>query len=396
MTLVALCAIGAEKILGNEIKHLGYKLSGNAPGRVYFSGDEESLYRANLCLRTADRIFLLMAKYQSDDFDALFDGVYKISWQDYFKKNAKVTVDKVRSHKSKLSSEHAVQSMTQKAIYQKLSEKYKMNSMPESGSEAKVRVYIENNEAEILLDISGEPLHKRGYRTEGGTAPIRETVAAVLLQEMIWRRKTPLIDPFCGSGTIINEALLYAYNVAPGLGRHFALENLSIYNAEIEKKVRETEANAIRTDVEVRLSGSDIDKYAIEKSVQNAENACKIAESALFSVGRNEKILRPKFVRADFQEINTETVRFVCTQRTDESGLILCNPPYGERLGDEEKAIEIYKKMDILWKNFSGWDFGIITSHKDFQKNFNHYATSLKNLKAGNLDTILYVYRNRV
>ncbi|MCR5400099.1 MAG: class I SAM-dependent RNA methyltransferase [Treponema sp.] len=383
-TLVALCAIGAEKILGNEIKHLGYKLAGNAPGRVYFTGDDDSLYRSNLCLRTADRVFLQMAKYKAEDFDQLFDGVYSINWQDFFKKDSKITVDKVRCYKSKLNSEHAIQGIVQKAIYKKLGDKWKMHSLPETGAESTVRVYIDENTALILLDLSGLPLHKRGYRTDGGIAPLRETVAVVMLQEMMWRRKTPLHDPFCGSGTIAIEAALYAYNVAPGFGRRFALENLSIFSKTAAEKIRQKEAELIRTDVEVRITGSDIDPAAVERSRKNAEYACVTAGRALQSIGSDAKVIRPDFVQADFAEL--------CAPY--ESGLILCNPPYGERLGDEKEAEELYKRMSCLLTEFKGWEFGIITSHKKFQENFGKYATLLKDLKAGNLDTTLYLYKN--
>ena len=170
---VALCAIGAEKILGNELKSLGYKLSSNAPGRVSFSADDDALYRANLCLRTADRVYLEMAKYPANDFDELFDGCYAVNWQDFFKKDVRIVVDKVRTFKSKLSSEHSVQGMIQKAIYKKLGAAWRITTLPESGERIDIRVYIENNTASILLDTSGDALHKRGYRTEGGTAPIR-------------------------------------------------------------------------------------------------------------------------------------------------------------------------------------------------------------------------------
>ena len=383
-TLVALCAIGAEKILGNEIKHLGYKLAGNAPGRVFFTGDDDSLYRSNLCLRTADRVFLQMAKYPAEDFDQLFDGVYSINWQDFFKKDTKVTVDKVRCYKSKLNSEHAIQGIVQKAIYKKLGDKWHMSSLPETGSESTVRVYIDENTALILLDLSGLPLHKRGYRVDGGVAPLRETVAAVMLQEMMWRRKTPLHDPFCGSGTIAIEAALYAYNVAPGFGRRFALENLTIFNKKRADEIRAKEAELIRTDVEVRITGSDIDPAAIERSRKNAEYACVTAGRALQSIGSDSKVIRPDFIQADFAELSAPY----------ETGLILCNPPYGERLGDEAEAEALYKKMTCLWDEFKGWEFGVITSHKKFQESFGHYATLLKSLKAGNLDTTLYMYKN--
>lgn len=384
-TLVALCAVGAEKILGNEIKHLGYKLAGNAPGRVFFTGDDDSLYRANLCLRTADRVFLQMASYPAEDFDQLFDGVHSIDWQNYFKKDTKVTVDKVRCYKSKLNSEHAIQGIVQKAIYQKLGERWHMSSLPETGSESNVRVYLDENNALILLDLSGLPLHKRGYRVDGGIAPLRETVAAVLLQELMWRRKIPLHDPFCGSGTIPIEATLYAFNVAPGFGRRFAIENLPIYNARRAEEIRRNEASLIRTDVEVRITGSDIDSAAVERSRKNAEYACVMAGRALQSVGSDAKVPRPDFVQADFSELTAPYP----------TGLILCNPPYGERLGDEEEAEALYRKMKCLRDEFSGWNFGVITAHKKFQENFGAYASLLKDLKAGNLDTTLYIYRNR-
>ncbi len=383
-TLVALCAIGAEKILGNEIKHLGYKLAGNAPGRVFFTGDDDALYRSNLCLRTADRVFLQMAKYAAEDFDQLFDGVYGVDWHDFFKKDSKVTVDKVRCHKSKLNSEHAIQGIVQKAIYKKLGEKWKMSSLPETGDESVVRVYIDEDTALILLDLSGLPLHKRGYRVDGGMAPIRETVAAVMLHEMMWRRKTPLHDPFCGSGTIAIEAALYAYNVAPGFGRRFSVENLGIFNKRRAEEIRLKEAELIRTDVEVRITGSDIDPLAVERSRKNAEYACVTAGRALQSIGSDAKVLRPDFVQSDFADLHAPY----------ESGLILCNPPYGERLGDFAQAEALYRKMQVLWENFKNWEFGIITSHKKFQENFGHYATLLKDLKAGSLDTTLYLYKN--
>lgn len=383
-TLVALCPVGAEKILGNEIKHLGYRLAGNAPGRVFFEGDNDALFYANLCLRTADRVFLQMAKYHAEDFDQLFDGTYSVPWQDFFKKDSKIIIDKVRCYKSKLNSEHAIQSIIQKAIYQKLTERFRMSSMPETGTESTVRVYMDQNEALILLDLSGLPLHKRGYRVDGGIAPLRETVAAVLLQEMMWRRKTPLHDPFCGSGTIAIEAALYAYNVAPGFGRRFALESLPIYNEKRALEIRAKEAEKIRTDVEVRITGSDISQEAVDRAKKNAEYACVMAGRALQSIGSDAKIIRPDFIQADFVELSAPY----------ETGLLLCNPPYGERLGDEEEAAELYKKMDELWNSFKGWDIGVITSHKSFQENFGHYANRLKDIKAGNLDTTLYIYSN--
>ncbi len=384
-TLVALCAIGAEKILGNEIKHLGYKLAGNAPGRVSFFGDDDSLFKANLCLRTADRIFLQLASYDAFNFDELFDGAYKINWQDFLKKDSKIVVDKVRSNKSKLNSEHSIQTMVHKAIYSKLGDIWHMSSLPETGDQSDIRIYLDENKVLILLDLSGLPLHKRGYRVDGGTAPLRETTAAALLQQTLWRRKTPLHDPFCGSGTIAIEATLYAFNVAPGFGRRFALENLPIYNKESADRIRQEEAEKIRTDVEVRITGSDIDERAVERAKKNAEYACVMAGRALKSIGISTHIQRPDFIQADFKDLSAPY----------DEGLILCNPPYGERLGNEEEAAELYQQMDSLWQEFPNWDLGIITSNPDFQKNFNHQANSIKKIKAGNLDTSFYIYNRK-
>lgn len=381
-TLVALCAVGAEKILGNEIKHLGYKLAGNAPGRVLFEGDDDALFRANLCLRTADRVYLLMARYNALDFDQLFDGVYSVNWQDFFRKDTKVTVDKVRVYKSKLNSEHSIQGMVQKAIYKKLGDKWNMYSLPESGEKSDVRVYLDNNEVLVLLDLSGLPLHKRGYRTDGGVAPLRETTAAVLLQMMLWKRKTPLHDPFCGSGTIPIEASLYAFNVAPGLGRRFALENLAIFNAERAEEIKKDEISQIRTDVEVRITGTDIDPQSVDRARLNAEHACVMAGRALKSIGIDAHLWRPDFQVSDFKELRAPY----------NEGMIICNPPYGERLGDEAQAVELYSSMRSLFEDFKGWQIGVITAHKQFQENVGRYASTLKSIKSGHLDTTFYMY----
>ena len=384
-TLVALCAVGAEKILGNEIKHLGYKLISNAPGRVTFEGDDDALFRANLCLRTADRLYLQLAQYKAFGFDDLYDGAYAVNWQDFLKKDSRIVVDKVRVYKSKLNSQNSIQGMVHKAIYAKLGDVWHMQTLPETGEESDIRVYVDDNQVYLLLDLSGLPLHKRGYRTDGGVAPLRETTAAVLLQETMWRRKTPLHDPFCGSGTIAIEATLYAFNVAPGLGRRFALENLPIYNAARAEEIRAQEAANIRTDVEVRITGSDIDARAVERAKQNAEHACVMAGRALKSIGISKHIIRPDFVQADFADLSAPY----------DEGLLLCNPPYGERIGEKEDVAELYKNMASLRSDFKGWDIGVITSSDTFQNDFGHNANKIKNFKAGNLDTYFYIYSSR-
>ena len=381
-TLVALCAVGAEKILGNELKLLGYKLARNAPGRVTFVGDDDALFRTNLCLRTADRVYLQMAAFDAQDFDQLFDGVYAISWQDFLRKDSRVVVDKVRCYKSTLNSEHSIQGMVQKAIYTKLGDIWRMQTLPESGEEVDVRVYLDEDRAYVLLDLSGLPLHKRGYRTDGGIAPLRETTAAILLQLMLWRRKMPFHDPFCGSGTLPIEATLYAYNVAPGFGRRFALEQLPIFDSRRALEIKRSEAEKIRTDVEVRVTGTDIDPQAVERARLNAEHACVMAGRALNLIDKSDKVPRPDFAVAGFADITAPY----------EQGLIIANPPYGERLGDADQAQQLYRAMGALFDSFKGWQVGVITAHKKFQECIGRYATTLKSLKAGNLDTIFYMY----
>ena len=383
--LVALCAVGAEKVLGNEIKRLGGSLDAktpNRPGRVLFSGDDDMLFRANLCLRTADRVYICMGRFSARDFDSLFEGVYSVSWQDFFRKDSKVVVDKVRCHNSKLNSEHAVQSVVQKAIYKKLGDVWRILTLPESGERSDVRVYIDSDEVSLLLDLSGLPLHKRGYRTDGGLAPLRETTAAAMLQMMMWRRKVPLHDPFCGSGTLAIEAALYAFNVAPGFGRRFALENLPIFDSKRADEIRAEEASKIRTDVEVRITGTDIDPKAVQRAKSNAEHALVTAGRAIQSVGLSAHLPRPDFDVSDFREIRAPY----------ESGTIVCNPPYGERLGDEAEAEELYRAMSSLFDDFPGWQVGVITAHRRFQECVGRYAHTLKSLKSGNLDTTFYIY----
>jgi len=382
ITLVALCALGAEKILGNEIKRLGYKPISNAPGRVTYTCDQNGMFRSNLCLRTADRVYLQVAQFKAEDFDTLFEGIQAVNWQDFFTKDSKITIDKVRSHHSKLNSEHSVQGMVQKAVYKKLGSVWHMEVMPESGIESKIRIYIEQDEVIALLDLSGTPLNRRGYRKDGGIAPIRETMAAILLQLMMWRRKTPLHDPFCGSGTIAAEAVLYAYDIAPGFGRRFALESLPIFNAADAEEIKRQEAAKIKPDAIARITGTDIDPSAIENARANVERACVTAGRALQLIGADYRIQRPDFEVSDFADLHAPY----------DEGMIIANPPYGERLGDAQQADELYQSMASLFVDFPNWQMGFITSHEAFETSIGKKASKKRTLKAGSLDTCFYMY----
>ena len=387
--LVALCAIGAEKVLGNEIRLSGWRIVSSEAGRVAFEGDDDALFNANLCLATADRVYLQAAYYQADDFDDLFDGAYSVEWQDLLKKNSRVVIDKARSRASRLNSERAIQSVIQKAIYTKLTDKWHIGTLSESGFKSDVRVYIEKNKARVLLDLSGEPLHKRGYRLEGGDAPLRETTAAVLLHMMMWKRKLPLHDPFCGSGTIAIEAALYAHNIAPGLARAFAVENLPFLSKQKASELRLKQARKIRADssIEVRVTGTDISGQAVALARKNAERAFAAAKRALKAAGSEQeaRFEVPDFQQADFRELRAPFER----------GMLICNPPYGERLGSEEQAERLYKEMSSLFEDFSGWKIGVITENCDFPSFAGRRADSVKPLKSGKKDTAFYIYENQ-
>ena len=388
---LALCAVGAEPILSNELKLLQFKPEHRLAGRVFFTAKKTepeaiSMLRAHFYLRTADRIYLVLKEFEANDFDTLFDTVSALDWHRFFYKDAKITVDKIRIFKSRLSSEHAVQKAVHKGICSALCSAWKMSVLPETGMEHSVRIYIEHNRVYVLLDLSGEPLHRRGYRLSGGAAPMRETLAAVLLQCMQWKRKLPLHDAFCGSGTIPIEAVWYAYNIPPGIGRSFAFEHFACYASKRDRQLMEEErqrgASEIRTDCLVRVSGSDSSPNAVRLAQTNAERACMLAGRALQRIGKDNRIPRPEFIQADFSELSAPYPE----------GVLLSNPPYGDRLGDEADAVALYEKMTAIPQDFQNWRLGFITDKPSFAEIFLRAGITLRKrpLKSGNLDTCLY------
>ena len=393
LQFLALCAVGAESILSNELNLLQFKPVNRLPGRVFFTSKKNepeaaAMMRAHFYLRTADRIYFVLKQFQADNFDTLFETVAALDWQRFFYKDSKITVDKVRTFKSRLSSEHAVQKAVHKGICAALCSAWRMNVLPETGKVHTVRVYIEHNRVYVLLDLSGEPLHRRGYRLSGGAAPMRETLAAVLLQCMHWKRKLPLHDAFCGSGTIPIEAVWYAYNIPPGIGRTFAFEELACYTSKKDRQLIEEERRrgvlGIRTDYLVRVSGSDSSPEAVQLAQTNAERACMLAGRALQRIGKDNRIPRPEFIQADFTELSAPYPE----------GVLLSNPPYGNRLGDETETTVLYEKMSTLPQKFQNWRLGFITDKPAFSYIFLRAGITIKKrpLKSGNLDTCLYTY----
>ena len=390
---VALCAVGVEPIVTNELKKNNFSPYDRKAGRVFFSSDEplyQALFKANFLLRCVDRVFLLLEKKEIKDFDSFFSLIKGIEWEAFFNKNVKIVIDKVSSFRSKLASEHALQSMAYKAICTRLMEKWSMNSLPEKGIEHIVRLYLENDELFVCLDTSGEPLYKRGYRLSGGDAPLRETVASTLLHFMQWKRKYPLHDAFAGSGTIPIEALYYALNIPPCINRSFAFENFALFHKEkakeISDKIKENALKNIRTDCVFRIGASDISKDAVSLAKANIERACILAGRMMSEYGFSSHIVRPEVFLSDFNSL---------TSLPYEEGMLISNPPYGLRLLEKNEVATLYKNIAKRLEIFEGWKLGFITNSEDFAsicQQENRKAKIKKHpIKMGNLQMYFYV-----
>jgi len=377
---VALCAVGAEKIVSNEIKKLGLKICEGGFGRVRFQADLAGFYRALIGLRAADRVLLEAAWFEAPDFDALFEGVKESPWENYIPPGFGLTVAKVRTNRSRLQAETSIQAVVHKAAAERLCIKRGMNRLPEHGDMAELRVYIEKDRASILLDLSGEPLFKRGYRTRGGAAPLRETTAAAIILHSGWRRKFPLYDPFCGSGTIAIEAAMYAWDIAPGLGRHFVLEKLLLGNRKTEAAVREEFLEKVDFSRLVRIGASDSDAASVAAAAVNLEDALAIISgSGKAPPGAD---IRPSFRVLPMEEAKPLT----------EEGFLITNPPYGRRIGDTESSEKIYTEMGKLSRRFSGWKLALITDHPGFESFFGKKADSCREITNGAIHSYLYQY----
>jgi putative N6-adenine-specific DNA methylase len=332
-------------------------------------------------LRAADRVLLEAAWFKAVDFDALFEGARAVPWETYIPAGMGLVVAKVRTNRSILRAETSVQAVVHKAAAERLCAKRGIRRLPEGGDAAEIRVYIEKDQASLLLDLSGDPLFKRGYRTGGGIAPLRETTAAAIILLSGWKRKFPLYDPFCGSGTIAAEAALYAWDMAPGLGRRFAVEKLLIGNKAAEKQVREELLSRIDFTRMVRISGSDVDRRAVSGAEANMERALAAVR------GRIEgKPALPVFKALPMEEAR------IPVGADGDAGFIITNPPYGKRLGDPESAEKTYAEMGTLAENFPGWKLALITDHAGFESFFRRKADSCREITNGAIHSYFYQY----
>lgn len=368
LELIATATFGLEAVVKREIEALGYKIIKTEDGKVTYMGDERAIAKSNLWLRTADRVLLKMAEFTALEFEELFQQTKALPWEELIPVDGKFTVTG-SSVKSKLHSVPACQKIVKKAIVEKLKEFYGVEVFEETGAEYTVKATILKDRVTLTVDTSGVGLHKRGYRVADVAAPIKETLAAAMVQLSFWRDGRIMIDPCCGSGTIPIEAAMIARNIAPGLNRHFASEEWEFIKPEIWKEERKAAFEAMDYDKELEIYGFDINRKAVAAAIENAEEA-----------GVDDCI---KFMR-----VNVKDLRPV-----GKNGIIITNPPYGERIGEEKEIAEIYRAYNKFFKENPDWSLFMITTDKEVEnKVMEREANRRRKLYNGRLEVCYYQF----
>lgn len=367
--LIVPCHFGMEAVLKREIIDLGYEISMVEDGRITFLGDEEAIARANIFLRTAERILLKVGSFKAVTFDELFEETKKINWEDYIPKNGKFWVAKAASVKSKLFSSRDIQSIIKKAMVEKLKLQYHTDWFPEDGNSYPLRVFIMNDVVTIGIDTSGDSLHKRGYRLLPSKAPIAENLAASIIMLTPWNRDRILVDPFCGSGTIPIEAALMASNIAPGMNRSFISES---WENLINKKnwyeaVDEANDNIIK-NVDVDIQGYDLDPEMVKIARENAKTA-GVDHLIHFQARPVSQLSHPK-----------------------KYGFVITNPPYGERLEDKDSLRTIYGEIGEARRRLATWSFYIISGYEQAEENMKAKADKNRKIYNGMIKTYYYQF----
>ncbi|MGL4952277.1 MAG: THUMP domain-containing class I SAM-dependent RNA methyltransferase [Culicoidibacterales bacterium] len=369
-TLIAPCFFGLEKIVAREIQALDFEIIKTEDGRVTFKTGIDGIAKANMWLRTAERVLWHVAEFEAYSFEELFQGVKAIDWQQYIPSGAYFPVSKVSSVRSELFSKRDIQAITKKAIVEKMKLQYggdEYGMIREDEEAMPIFVFIHKNKVTISIDTSGLALHKRGYREVSTAAPIRETLAAAMISLTPWRPGKELVDPMCGSGTILIEAAMKGRNMAPGINREFVSEDWRIIDKDIWRNTRKLAYEQIN-DLEFKLVGSDFDPEAIEIAKENAEIA-GVANYIDFSV-------------ADMIDFTSK----------EQYGFIITNPPYGERLEDEESVERLYAAMGRMFKKLPTWSLYTITSFEDFEFCFKRKAERKRKIYNGMLRSDYYQY----
>ena len=364
--LIAPCYFGTESTAAFEVRRIGAEEVQVTDGRIAFTGGPEIIAAANLNLRCAERVLLMLKSYTATTFDELFDGVYSIPWEELLPADAQFPV-KGSSLSSILSSVPACQKIVKKAVVERLKKGHKVLTLPETGALYKLRFSIRKNRVEIMLDTSGDGLHKRGYRRNATGAPIKETLAAAIADLGRVRRDTLVQDPFCGSGTMVIEAAQKAMNIAPGLRRRFCAEHYGFVPQKVWAEQREKALSEVRMDAAFEGFGWDIDPAAVELATQNAK---------LAGVGE-----RCHFEVADVEDFVPEA-----------AATVLTNPPYGERLGDLETAAKLAGVLGGRWEQNPGQGLYVITADADFERHFGKKAARRRKLYNGMIPCQVYMY----
>lgn len=367
--LIVPCHFGVESVLKREIIDLGYEIERVEDGRITFSGNLLAICRANVFLRTAERVMIQVGRVKAQTYDELFEAVKALKWSDFIPENGKFWVKKASSVKSKLFSPSDIQRIVKKAIVENLKQEYGVSWFSEDGASYPIRVFFYKDEAVIALDTSGESLHKRGYRYYTSKAPISETLAAALIMLTPWNKDRILVDPFCGCGTFPIEAAMIAANIAPGMNREFTGETWTNF---IDKKLwyqAVNEANdKINDDIETDIQGYDIDGEMIEYSRKNAINA-----------GVEHLI--------HFQERPVSGL-----SHRKKYGFIITNPPYGERLEEQNSLQKIYTTLGEKYKALDSWSAFIISSYENVEKDMGIKATKNRKIYNGMIKTYYYQF----
>ena len=368
MLLAATCLFGLEKQLGEEIDALGLKRIETIDGRVLFECEEKDIPRANINLRLAERVFIVLGRFHAESFSELFDGTYSLPWHEWIGKLDEFPVTG-HSIKSKLTSIPDCQSIVKKAIVNRLSAEYGISWFDETGVKYKVEFFILKDEAMLMIDTSGIALHKRGYRPDAGAAPLRETLAAAIALTSRPKDDVLFWDPFCGSGTIAIEAAMIARRIAPGLKREFAAERFARITADMWKDARDEALSLEIKDSSFEVWASDIDEDILDVTYENALRA-GVEENINIFCADARKIEKP----------------------SDRRGTIVCNPPYGERMGEMREIEQLYRDIGRNFKNFEPWHIYVITSCEYFEKLYGRRADKIRKLYNGMLPCNFYQF----
>lgn len=371
LDLIATSTFGLEAVVKRELQNMDFEIIKSEDGKITYKGDEKGIAVSNLWLRTADRVMIKMGEFKAVTFEELFQGIKSIHWEKFIEENGNFKID-CTSVKSKLRSVPSSQSVSEKALISRLQETYGNQRFTKSGANYTIRISILKDIVTVALDTTGSGLHKRSYRTKNVDAPMKETLAAAMIQLTFWREGRLLVDPFCGSGTIPIEAAMIGRNIAPGLDRKFASEDWTFMDKSIWSQERQAAYKKIDHKADLNILASDISKKAVEAARENAVNA-----------GVDDCIV---FKRMAFNDLEAQ----------QDSGIIITNIPYGMRIGEDQEINKIYKQIGRFFKENPSWSLFLITADKTFEKRaLGRPADRRRKLYNGRIETTYYQYHGK-